>query len=526
MLLLPQLGDNPEANTLPVSSEFTMRGVLFVGCIALACAHTTPTASPPPLTDWREVGSAHFRLRTDLPEGAARETLGKLDDLRTWLQAAWSTGGDSPGTTNVIVLSNANELWTFTHLSGIATTSRQGPVIVVAGTGSEFLFGDRSPQQQVLAHEVAHDLIRRRMPGAPRWFHEGLATYLQTVFQRDDRHIRFGLSSVWNAPHRKWVTDPEVAIYGPDPPATHILPLDTLGTVRWEDATPSEIVQLYWSACIWIYLLRTGEPERMSALEAALASGTPWRVAWARLRNGLDPDRLREKLFGIGWKTEVREIPSGSPRAPPVSERALAPWEVHLCLAELWSLAARMPGGSGLAPRVRSEVEAAAAAAPDRPAPEVWLADLETDRDVRRERAEALVHRFPGNADALVFRARVLRDDGGSVEGRRDAALEAVTAAPDNVDALTAHAIEEIRTGDADGALRTVRRAEELEPWNPTVFVAQALVLGSIGRCDDAVEAIQRALDVLPDNPPLADLRALVRERERIRGACHPTAAR
>jgi len=69
-------------------------------------------------------------------------------------------------------------------------------------------------------------------------------------------------------------------------------------------------------------------------------------------------------------------------------------------------------------------------------------------------------------------------------------------------------------------------RAERLAPWNPTVFVARAVVLGATGRCEEAVDAVQRALDVLPDDPPLQDVRALVKERERIRLACRPRASR
>ena len=400
------------------------------------------------------------------------------------------------------------------------------PIIVTAGSGGEFLLGDRSPGQQVLAHEVAHDLIRRRMPGAPRWFHEGLAGYLETVVRLDDRRVRFGGSATHLRPGApKWHNQPEIAV-GPESPPGGILSLDALGTVRWEEATESEVGQLYRSARIWVHLLRAEEPERMRSLEAALAAGTPWRVAWAQLRQGLDIDRLNEKLWRLfqmgGWPTEVRVFPSETPRASPVTERALAPWEVHLCLAELWSLAARMSGGAGLAPRVRTELEAAVAAAPDKPVPHVWLTDLETDPDVRRGRAEALVQRFPASAEARVILARVLRDDGGPPEGRREAALAAITAAPDSVDALTAHAIEEVRAGNAEGALRSVNRAERLEPWNPAAFVARAVVLGAIGKCDQAVDAVQRALDVLPDDPPPGDVRTLVRERERIARTCRP----
>lgn len=504
-----------------------MRPSFLTALLMVGCAHTAPT--PPPLSGWRELRSPHFVLRTDLPEDAARETLGKLERLRLWLQAAWSTGGDTPGSTNVIVLDDGAELQTFSHFPGIATTTRQGPIIVTAGSGRDFLFGDRSPEQQMLAHEVAHDLIRRRMPGAPRWFHEGMAGYLQTVVLLDERRVRFG--SVWvdelsTASSRTFAGTGAVDGSSPTPPARP-LSLDELGTVRWEDASPADAGELYASARVWVYLLRTDEPIRMRALESAMATGTPWRVAWATLRQGLDVDRLQEKLWRMaragGWPTEVRVIhPTTSPRRSPVTERPLVPWEVHLCLAELWLLSTRIPGGAAKAPHVRTEVEAAAAAAPDEARPQVWLADLETDPDVRLERADALVRRFPGDPDALVFRARVLRDDGGSVEGRREAALAAVTAAPESVDALTAHAIEELRAGNASGAVRSLSRAEQLEPWNPAVFVARGVVLGAIGQCEQAVDSVQRALDVLPDDPPVADVRALVQERDRISRTCRP----
>src|SRR5678816_2150373 len=99
-----------------------MRGLLIVTCLALACAHQGPR--PPPLTGWRELQSSHFRLRTNLPEDSARSTLETLETLRWWLQAAWSTGGDSPGTTEAIVLSDPAELSTFTPMGGLAATSR------------------------------------------------------------------------------------------------------------------------------------------------------------------------------------------------------------------------------------------------------------------------------------------------------------------------------------------------------------------------------------------------------------------
>ncbi|RPH69514.1 MAG: hypothetical protein EHM78_15010 [Myxococcaceae bacterium] len=501
-----------------------MRGVLLAICFALGCAHQSPRA--PPLTGWRELRSTHFTLRTNLPEDSARSTLEKLETLRWWLQVAWSTGGDSPGTTDAIVLGDPTELLTFTPSPGVATLSQGGPLLVTAGQ-TEALLGDRSPGVDILAHEVAHELIQHRMPGAPRWFHEGLAGYLETIFAVDDRHVRFGILRAdqlyWQPLHLRGQT--QIDATG-NAVARKALSLDETESRRWESAAQDELTELYASARLWVGVLRTEEPTRMRALEAALAGGTSWRRAWADLRSGLDLARLQEKMFwstqqSVSGPTEVRAVtPLPVSATRPVSERLLARWEVHLVLAELWAMAARTPGGEGFAPRVRTELEAAAAAAPAEPLPQLRLIELERDPDARRARAEALVQRFPTSAEARVFLARVLRDNGGPVEGRREAALAAIAAAPDDVDALTAHAIEEVRAGNAVGALRSVARAEALEPWNPAVFVARALVLESIGLCEEAADAVQRALDVLPDNPPPGDVQALVRERERIARTC------
>ena len=495
-----------------------MRGVLITVCFGLACAHSPPS---PPLTGWRELRSAHFTLRTNLPEDSARSTLEKLETVRWWLQAAWSTGGDSPGNTRVIVLRDPSDLERFTSMGGIAATTREGPILVTAGRiAGQYQYGDASPPVRILAHEVTHDLIRYRMPGAPRWFHEGMAGHLETVRALDATHVRFGFivqsMAAWRRvdPGRPWGR----LNY-------RFLSLDETESGQWETASGDDLYNLRVSAQLWVRMLRAEEPGRMRALEAELAAGTPWRRAWADLRRTLDVAALKEAV----WRAiqsdslpiderSVADLPEVA--AQPSSERLLADWEVHLSLAELWAIAARERGGEGPEGQVRAELEAAAAAAPDEPVPRIRLADLERDPDLRRARAEALVQRFPGSPDARVFLARVYRDDGGPVEARREAALAAVRAAPDNVDALTAHALEELQAGNPDSALGSVARAEVLESWNPKVFVTRALVLGATGKCDDALAAMQHALDVLPDNPPPGEVRALAARRERISTLC------
>ncbi|HUM11637.1 MAG TPA: hypothetical protein VLT82_11860 [Myxococcaceae bacterium] len=481
-----------------------MRALLVSGLL-VGCAHG-PRA--PSLDGWRELRSPHFRLRTDLPAADARTTVGRLETLRAALQSVRPEADpvDSPGTTLAIVLRDRAELRTFTEWSGLATVTRRGPLLVASG--QDVAFGDLSPHLELLAHEVAHGLNRWWMPGAPRWFDEGLASYLESAELVDAGRVRLGGLS------REEV---EQARSG------RLLPLDALVQAPWETASPSERVEIYRSARLWVHALRAEEPGRMRALETAVHRGVAWRVAWADLRRDLDTarleDALRRWLQAGALPTELRRFsvpPSGA------DERTLAPWEVHLTLAVLWGAGETSPDPGDGNPRSRSELEAAARAAPDEALPQVLLADLETDPDRRRARAEALRRAYPRSPDAAVLLARVLRDDGGPVEGRRTAMLDAVALAPDDVDALTAFALEEARAGELARAFLSLRRAEALAPWNPGVFVTRAAVLAPLGHCAEAVDAVQRALDVLPDASSPAEVTTLVGERARIEASCRP----
>ena len=481
-----------------------MRSLLLSTLLLVGCAHGPRS---PPLTGWQELRSDHFRLQTDLPPDDARTTIERLETLRAALETAWSEPQDTPGKTEAIVLRDGSELRTFTEWTGLATLTRRGPLLVASGSSAAF--GDVSPYLALLAHEVAHDLGRRRMPGAPRWFDEGLASYLETAELVDAGRVRLGEISR---------EDLELARTRP------LLPLDTLVQARWETESLPRLLEIYRSARIWVHLLRAEEPARMRALEAALRRGTPWRAAWADARRDLDTSRLedalRRWLHAGDFPTELHRF---SVPAPVSKERPLPPWEVHLAQAELWKAGRSSTDAEKRAARVRAELEAAAAAAPDQPLPRVLLAELETDPDRRREQAEALRRTYPQSPEAAVLLARVLRDDGGPVEGRRKAMLDAVVLAPDDVDALTAHAIEEARAGEYVRAFQSLRRAEALAPWNPTVFFARATSLASLGQCDEASDAAQRALDVLPDAAPAVDVQVLARERARVQASCRPT---
>ncbi|MGZ6080624.1 MAG: hypothetical protein ACXWK4_07410, partial [Myxococcaceae bacterium] len=161
------------------------------------------------------------------------------------------------------------------------------------------------------AHEMAHDLDHRRMPGAPRWFDEGLAAYLESAELIDAGRVRLGAMPRAELEQAR---------------AHRLIPLDTLVQTHWETLDPPALQELYRSARLWVQLLRAEERERLRALEAAVARGVPWRVAWAEARQGLDLALLEEAL---GRWLRAGDFPTELHRftAPPTSieEQPLPP---------------------------------------------------------------------------------------------------------------------------------------------------------------------------------------------------------
>jgi hypothetical protein len=333
-----------------------MRPVLVVLFLTVGCAHGQRS----PSTDgWRELRSAHFRLRTDLSLDDARTTLRRLEVLRAAVRASWSEDRDFPGITDAIVLHDRAELQTFSDLAGLATTTHRAPLLVTAGV--QVVVGDGSPDVAVLAHEVAHDLNRRRMPVIPRWFDEGLAAYLENLEVLGDDLVRFG------------ATNPDVLGKAR---TERLLPLAALEELSWESSPQDEVAAHFRSARLWIHALRAEEPRRMKALETSLAAGVPWRTAWHAEMAEVDSGRITESLHRwLSAGTLPTELRRFRPPTASTEDRPLAAWEANLTLAELWAVGATegSPQAEARAGRRRAEIEAAARAAPEEPAPRVLV---------------------------------------------------------------------------------------------------------------------------------------------------------
>jgi hypothetical protein len=162
--------------------------VIVVAAWGAAGCATLPACPAKGGPAWRELTSAHFRVRSDLDQEDARETVRRLEEIRaSMLATLWPGAPDPPNRTEVIVLRSRIEFMVFARdpqvppvLWGLRSERPPlPPTLIFSGTDYRTM--------GVLAHELAHDLSRWYMPMQPPWYSEGIATFLETL--RYDRPL-------------------------------------------------------------------------------------------------------------------------------------------------------------------------------------------------------------------------------------------------------------------------------------------------------------------------------------------------
>ena len=77
-------------------------GLALVSMSALAGCATLPACPAKGGPIWREATTAHFRLRSDLDEGDARETIRRLEEIRASMLAMVWPGAAFPNTDTLL----------------------------------------------------------------------------------------------------------------------------------------------------------------------------------------------------------------------------------------------------------------------------------------------------------------------------------------------------------------------------------------------------------------------------------------
>ncbi|MBL8951610.1 MAG: hypothetical protein JNK82_12585 [Myxococcaceae bacterium] len=154
-----------------LASSFTL--VLLGGCATTSPLRVECVAHGGPR--WHKVDSAKVRVQSNLAPERLQTEVTRLEQLLQGMK--WALDDNGPFEQVDLVLVHQGDLAALGHdVVGLVRhdgSARQ--VLIEAGDPED----PRS--YAVAAHELAHVVIDRTMPGAPRWLHEGLASYLDVA---------------------------------------------------------------------------------------------------------------------------------------------------------------------------------------------------------------------------------------------------------------------------------------------------------------------------------------------------------
>jgi Flp pilus assembly protein TadD len=462
--------------------------LLLAGC-ATSAAFLCPARGGPV---WRDIGSDHFVLRTDLDLDEASLLLARLERLRTAVTSALFDQAPASRTGVEVVAFRteaAYRAFAPPNVDAYYLRSAGGPPrIVVAGR----LDGR---QRAMLAHELAHHYLSLVFLRQPRWFSEGLATLMEPVGDE----VSGGVMTVGQVPPAR-VSRLRAAQSR----------VPTRDLLTWEGGSTPHHAALDYYASSWllVHYLAFRAPERFTDLQRRLVRGespdAAWRGAfpeWSPSQpRGLEGlDRALETYLAGEVQTRTRQVSEawqGTPQA-----RVITPPEVHTIRLGLWAL-----GPDKGREALRAEIDEALAEDPDHPLALQHLATLAGVPPLPLARRAVASH--PDDPRAWTFLAGALKGESHDAE-RIAAYRRAADLARGNAAALHNLAVELMVQGQSGQALPVAREAVRLAPWSPPLLDGYAAVLIDLGQCGPAIEVQERALEVLPEQSSEAARQAL-----------------
>lgn len=213
-----------------------------------ACAHHV--VGPPPHQDprgWSHVRTEHFHLLSDAPESRQDEVARELESSYTVIHDTFFRKAQVPRV-EVLLFQDTGYLREIFGQDVAAVNVRRDSgrgLILLANypdmDSSEMTAA--SEQRRIVAHELVHMFINATAPRAPVWFHEGLATYLESVELRGEQAL-FGLRSPIAGPviaEGRWVS------------------LETMAQANFRDHHGIEALTHYATAWAYLHYLLNGD---------------------------------------------------------------------------------------------------------------------------------------------------------------------------------------------------------------------------------------------------------------------------
>ncbi|MFT3914573.1 MAG: hypothetical protein QM704_10780 [Anaeromyxobacteraceae bacterium] len=452
------------------------------GCAYLGWGFTCPARGG---AAWRELQTPSFTIRTNAPEGEARELAIQMERIHEAVNAALALDPPPPAgpRIRVVAFRSKTEFAAFAPRDAAAYHGRSlmnEPVIVLASwVRARVKRGSADHVHRIVAHELAHHELALVMRRQPRWFAEGMAT----------RVDRAGMSEDWV---RQGVVERKAKV-------RKILTPDTLA---WTLTAPPGVSAIdYTLAWSVVHLLSARYPDAFRALQGRFAAGEEPLDAWRATFPRWDPASpagmraLEAELRAHIEGDEVADRPVPLGPTPAVGERLLSSSEVHATRLELTRYARegleRVTAPAVLDEELRKEVDEALGEDPGNLLALMRRAELEPGEApaLARRAAEA----NPADPRAWLFLSWTIQDDPAAREAALRRALDARPDHPATLVELTRLLLE---TGRAAEAVEVAARASALAPWHPQVGIVHARALAAAGRCPEALAARRRALDV------------------------------
>ncbi len=467
--------------------------------------------------EWREYRSRHFVVASDASRGRIELLVRKLEKMQALVvKALVGEGVEIPGRVRVVALTSPAVFPETFRVAGggreqvtgyFAVSRFDEPTIVLALTGFE-------ADPEMVAHELAHHVSWYLFPRQPRWFAEGLATFVQTIGTEEERapqtgtHVQVGQrrprSAAGLAPrylaqalqHERAVAPAELLAW----------------RGREESETPSRYHVWSWLLYHWLWNTRSKQfADYTSRLSAAEDPATAWRTAFpdldparpeamAKLENALEMYRKTGRYTYYSVSAEADATFTDSP---------LAPADVHLLLLDVRP---EWPQGEARAALVRAEVEEALREDPAQPQAIESRARLEKATAVPALRAAVTARPRDWRAWALLGAAL----HGEAEAAEKEAALrKAVALEPDSAWAQNDLAWALAVAKRPREALPFANRAVDLAPWDPSAIDTLAVVAADLGKCPEALVLERRAADLAAPGASGDGIRKRLQEYER-----------
>ncbi|MHB8876136.1 MAG: hypothetical protein ACYC8T_20800 [Myxococcaceae bacterium] len=458
-------------------------------------------------TAWREVTSAHFRLRTNLDSPAAREAVTELEKARKALLFAWNGRVDPPGRLDAVVLRSSAEFHEFADRTagGLFTVDRTGPLLVLPGESYSF---DASPNRWSVMHGLARHLSSYALARQPVWLQVGLGSYLEmTRPYGDGDEIRLGEA------HPTWLHWAK----------THArVPWEELWA--WDssaDLREAETDSHYASSWLWVHFLLNKHPGQFADFQGRLSQAEEPREAWAAAFKGVDQGELERELneYLQRGNYSAFRFPLGEISSESV-ERELSNGEVHALRARLFLLRTAVETSVTPEASANAEVSRGLQADPGNFDALYWQVISTGSAGKRLELARELVKRHPERAEGWVELTERLFKVSGAERERRDAAIKALQLEPNSVNALNNLAWDYVLSNQPKIGVPFATKAAKLAPWDAAVLDTYAATLAGAGNCPGAVGVQRRAIDMLRERAPKSERLEYSLRLARYEGGC------